>query len=96
MDVQFINKESVNEFVIVINIESNHHKIKLTKKKEDIRNFCLVPRSAQEIMERLGISNQSKNRQKYIGELLAAGVLEMTIPNNPKDKNQRYRKVIRG
>lgn len=71
--------------------KSNHQK--LTKKQEDICNFCSVPRTSQEIMDRLGISNQSKNRQKHIGELLEMGVIEMTIPNNPKDKNQKYRKV---
>lgn len=49
---------------------------KLTKKEEDIRNFCSVPRTAQEIMDRLGISNQSKNRQKYITSLIEIGVLE--------------------
>ena len=32
----------------------------LTKKEEDIRNFCSIPRTAQEIMDRLRISNQSK------------------------------------
>ena len=36
---------------------------KLTKKEQDIRNFCSVPRTAQEIMDRLGITNQSKNRK---------------------------------
>lgn len=70
---------------------SNHQK--LTGKQEDICNFCRVPRTSQEIMDRLGISNQSKNRQKHIGKLLEMGVIEMTIPNNPKDKNQKYRKV---
>ena len=70
---------------------SNHQK--LTRKQEDICNFCSVPRTSQEIMDRLGISNQSKNRQKHIGKLLEMGVIEMTIPNNPKDKNQKYRKV---
>ena len=80
------------------NYESNYEQKKsnhqiLTKKQEDICNFCSVPRTSQEIMDRLGISNQSKNRQKYIGELLEMGVIEMTIPNNPKDKNQKYRKV---
>ena len=72
--------------------KKSNHQI-LTKKQEDICNFCSVPRTSQEIMDRLGISNQSKNRQKYIGELLEMGVIEMTIPNNPKDKNQKYRKV---
>lgn len=65
---------------------------KLTKKEEDIRNFCSVPRTAQEIMERLGISNQSKNRQKYIVSLIEIGVLERTIPEKPSDPNQKYRR----
>lgn len=64
----------------------------LTKKEQDIRNFCSVPRTAQEIMDRLGITNQSKNRQKYITSLLEIGVLERTIPNNPTDPNQKYRR----
>lgn len=65
---------------------------KLTKKEEDIRNFCSVPRTAQEIMDRLGISNQTKNRQKYITTLLEIGVLERTIPEKPNDPNQKYRR----
>lgn len=64
----------------------------LTKKEEDICNFCSVPRTAQEIMERLGVSNQSKNRQKFIVPLIEIGVLERTIPDNPKDRNQKYRR----
>lgn len=65
---------------------------KLTKKEEDIRNFCSIPRTAQEIMDRLKISNQSKNRQKYITSLIELGVLERTIPEKPNDPNQKYRR----
>lgn len=65
---------------------------KLTKKEEDIRNFCSVPRTAQEIMDRLKITNQSKNRQKYITSLIEIGVLERTIPEKPNDPNQKYRR----
>ena len=65
---------------------------KLTKKEEDIRNFCSVPRSAKEIMDRLGITNQFKNRQKYISPLIELGVLERTIPDKPNDPNQKYRR----
>ena len=65
---------------------------KLTKKEEDIRNFCSVPRTAQDIMDRIGLSNQSKNRQKYIASLLEIGVLERTIPEKPNDHNQKYRR----
>ncbi|MGM9675450.1 MAG: ATP-binding protein, partial [Bacteroidaceae bacterium] len=77
--------------------ESNQPRVnlvtrKLTKKEEDIRNFCSVPRTAQEIMDRLKISNQSKNRQKYIVSLIELGVLERTIPEKPNDPNQKYRR----
>lgn len=65
---------------------------KLTKKEEDIRNFCSVPRTAQEIMDRLKITNQSKNRQKYITSLIEIGVLERTIPEKPNAPNQKYRR----
>lgn len=64
----------------------------LTKKEQDIRNFCSVPRTAQEIMDRLGITNQSKNRQKYITSLIEIGILERTIPDKPSDPNQKYRR----
>ena len=66
---------------------------KLTKKEQDIRNFCSVPRTAQEIMDRLGITNQSKNRKKYITSLIEIAVLERTIPDNPNDPNQKYRRI---
>lgn len=65
---------------------------KLAKREEDIRNFCSVPRTAQEIMDRLKITNQSKNRQKYITSLIEIGVLERTIPEKPNDPNQKYRR----
>lgn len=64
----------------------------LTKKEQDIRNFCSVPRTAQEIMDRLGITNQYKNRQKYITSLIEIGALERTIPDKPNDPNQKYRR----
>jgi len=65
---------------------------KFTNKQLDIVNFCSVPRSAKEIMDRLGLSNQNYNRRHNIGVLLELGVLEMTDPEHPKSRNQKYRK----
>ena len=65
----------------------------ITKKKLDIVNFCSVPRTAKEIMDRLGITNQTKNRQHYITELVEKGYLELTIPKNPTHMNQKYRRT---
>ena len=68
-------------------------KLSLTKAQKDIINFCSVPRSAQEILDRIGVSNQNRTRKKYIQPLVDMGVLEMTNPDNPNASNQKYRKV---
>lgn len=68
-------------------------KVSLSNKQRDIVNFCSVPRTTAEIMERLGLSNQTKNRERYITSLVAAGYLQMTNPENPTASNQKYKKV---
>lgn len=67
-------------------------RIKLTNKQKDIISFCTIPRSSREILERVGVSYHSKNIQTYITSLVNANYLEMTIPDKPFDKNQKYRK----
>ena len=72
---------------------SNTKKVSLSNKQRDIVKFCSVPRTTAEIMERLGLSNQTKNRERYIASLVAAGYLQMTNPDNPTASNQKYKKV---
>lgn len=67
-------------------------RMKLTPKQRDVVNFCNVPRSSREILERAGVSYHSKNVQNYITNLVEAGYLEMTNPDNPNASNQKYRK----
>ena len=71
------------------------NRIKLNKKQKDIINFCNIPRSSKEILERVGISYHSKNIEKYINILVKAGYLEMTNPENPNASNQKYRRKIK-
>lgn len=68
-------------------------KDKLTGKTNDIINFCTVPRTAGEILARMGLTNQTKNRKKYINPLVEAGQLKLTIPETPNAPNQKYVKV---
>ena len=85
------NQESNRES----NQESNQEKLHnhlITKKQKDIVNFCSVPRSSKEILDRIGVSNQSANRRRHILPLVEMGFLEMTNPDNPNDRNQKYRK----
>ena len=65
----------------------------LTNKEKDIVNFCSVPRTTKEILDRIGVSMHSKNRERYITSLVAAGHLQMTNPDNPTASNQKYKKV---
>ncbi len=68
---------------------------KVTKKQKDILNFCSVPRSAQEIMDRIGIDNQTNNRKRYIQALIDMGYLKPLYPESMTASNQRYVKVKR-
>ena len=68
-------------------------RVPLTKKQKDIVNFCSVPRTSREILERAGVVYHTKNIAKYITSLVAAGYLQMTNPDNPTASNQKYKKV---
>lgn len=70
----------------------NTHQMKLTNKQKDIVNFCSVPRSSREILERVGVKYHNSNIRRYVTELVDAGYLERTIPDNPFDMNQKYKK----
>lgn len=47
--------------------------------------------SATEIMKRLGLSHRPTFRQNYLNPALSHGVIEMTIPDKPNSRNQKYR-----
>ena len=79
------NSDTLNAY-----LDTKHPKI--TNKQKDIVNFCSVPRSSKEILERIGVTNHSKNRQTYIMSLVEAGYLEMTNPEHPNASNQKYRR----
>lgn len=75
--------------------DSDTKRPKITNKQRDIVNFCSVPRSSKEILERAGVTYHSKNIQTYIMALVEAGYLEMTNPEHPNASNQKYRRSKR-
>lgn len=50
-------------------------KVKLPGKEQDIINFCTVPRTAAEILSRMGLTNQTKNRKNTLILLWSKGDL---------------------
>ena len=83
----------VTDQVATVREEKKISKKDLTGKQIDIINFCSVPRSAAEIMDRLGITNQTRHKVKYILPLVEAGFLKLTHPESATAPNQKYVKV---
>ena len=61
--------------------------------QKNIIQFCSIPRSAREILEHIGYSYHPTHIAKFIKPLLELGFIEMTEPDKPNSKNQKYRKV---
>ena len=64
--------------------------------QKNIVQFCSIPRSAREILNHIGYAYNSTNIANQIKPLLELGFIEMTEPDKPNSKNQKYRKVISG
>ena len=47
-------------------------------------------------MDHIGYYNNSKNMVKLVKPLMEMGYIEMTEPEKPNSKNQKYRKVRTG
>ena len=75
-------------------IETQHVSYKLLNGvQKNVIQFCSIPRSAREILEHIGYAYNSTNIANQIKPLLEIGFLEMTEPEKPNSKNQKYRKV---
>lgn len=64
--------------------------IKLNKKQKMVLDYCTVyARTSNEIFTHLGITNQSRSREKYITQLILAGLLHPT-KSKSTDPDQKY------
>ena len=56
---------------------------------ESVGDFCQEARSLSEIAEHLGLGDRYKMKKKYIDPILGK-YIEMTIPDAPNSKLQKY------
>ena len=52
--------------------------------------------SGNELMQRLGLKSRAAFRQNYLLPAIERGLVEMTIPDKPNSRNQKYQKRGRG
>lgn len=58
--------------------------------EDKLIEYCVVPRSKQEIMDYMGFVNRHYFSDRYLKPLLQSGRLVMTLPDKPTSKNQKY------
>ena len=64
-----------------------------TVAEEDLLAFCSVPRTREELADTLGLGSKSYAISRYVMPLVKKGKLQMTDPDHPKSKNQRFVRI---
>ena len=59
-------------------------------------SFCSTAKAIQDIQKEFKWSNRTKFRNRFINPLLREGLLEMTIPDKPNSRLQKYRLTANG
>ena len=67
-----------------------HQDSTLSAVSTQILDFCIEPKSKNELASYCGFKDLRNFTLKHINPLLESGQLEMTIPDKPKSRNQRY------
>lgn len=71
------------------NLDTNSITV-LSDKHKEILAYCIIARNSREILEHIGVTNHTKNRDRFINYLVNEGYLERTIPNSPNSPQQKY------
>lgn len=66
------------------------HEVTLSARHHQLLEFCKSPRSREEMQQLLGITNRSYFSKRYLKPLLESGLLQRTLPDTPRSRNQRY------
>ena len=70
--------------------EEESNRVRLTAKQQKVLEFCdEMPRTAQEILEMIGVKYQTRTLQQYVTKLVLAGVLRPTTTHK-NDSNRKY------
>ena len=80
--------ETINETLKQSNIEKGSLSIQAKKLIAILEEG--IPHTAIELMEKVGIKSRASFKKNYLDPLLQSGMIEMTIPEKPNSRNQRY------
>lgn len=73
-------------------IEQSMNNVSVSKYVKRLLN-CMeydVPYTSNEVLEKLGLKSKETLRKNYLDPAINSGLIEMTIPDKPNSRNQRY------
>jgi ATP-dependent DNA helicase RecG len=86
--------KKVNYFSVTATAQVSAHDNALVTAHDErmniLVNFCSIPRSREEMQAQIGIEHREYFRKTFLKPLLKAGRLQMTIPDKPNSRNQKY------
>ena len=82
--------ETINDVLTNVKQETKNISEQVNRLLEVMKSD--VPLSANEIMKRLGIKSKETLRGTYLNPAIENGLVKMTIPDKPNNKNQKYYK----
>jgi Fic family protein len=80
--------ETMNETLKQSNIETGSLSIQAKKLLTVLEEG--IPYTTIELMDSVGIKSRASFKKNYLDPLLQSGMIEMTIPEKPMSRNQRY------
>lgn len=83
----FIDRRGVFKVIFYKKVDSQ---FKSDDLEQEILDYCMIPRSREELAERFGFETPTYFIKTYISPLLKEGRIKMTIPDKPKSKFQKY------
>jgi Fic family protein len=80
--------ETITRTIAQSSLESNGNSIQVKKLLSVME--MEMPYTAVELMELCGLKSRASFKNNYIDPALESGLIQMTIPDKPKSRNQRY------
>lgn len=95
-DFQTFSKLLDNDLTDVVEFVRKLIVSKSVSKSIEIIDFLKSEKTRKEILKHLGLINHSKNYNNYIKPLLENEIIELTVPEKPNSRLQKYRLTEKG
>lgn len=86
-DPVFIDRRGIFKVILYKKTAAENKDVNM---EQEILDFCIIPRSREELAGRFGFEAPTYFIKTYIQPLIEDGKVKMTLPDKPKSKFQKY------